>query len=63
MKRILLAVMMMFLVQSTAYAVEGKGKAGKFIKKKMTVLENIKKNADFWKILNVVSSPQIPQKT
>ena len=47
MKRILLAVMMMFLVQSTAYAVEGKGKAGKFIKKKMAILENIKQKRGF----------------
>jgi Tfp pilus assembly protein PilO len=43
MKRILLVVMMMFLVQSVAYADENKGKGEKFEKKKGKVIENINK--------------------
>ena len=62
MKRILLAVMMIFLVQSAAYAVEGKGRVGKFINKKGKLLENIETKRgllkDFERCVKSANSPE-----
>ncbi len=43
MKKILLVVMMVFLVQSGAYAEEGEGKGEKLEKMKGKILENLNK--------------------
>ena len=47
MKKLLLILAMLFLVQNTTYADEGKGKGKRFVENKGRVLENIGKKIGF----------------